>query len=349
MSKLQPQATAVFILLVAFATVAHAKKGGNCPDHRLPEITFIEYTSFDNNPFNNLPPPGIPDDTEITVKGKLKIPTRCNAKRRGRGPKAGLPAVLILHGSAGVDSRGDFYARALNAAGIATLEIDYWEARGVSGVGDRPPLPIVTYPDAFGGLAFLSQHEQIDPARIGVLGFSWGGVMSLAAAEQTYAGLFGQGLQFAAHAAHYPVCYGANNDEILDFFPFEVDPLQAGTQFLDLTGAPVLIQIGTQDDYDGTEDDLGNGADPCLLLAEPKPAGPLSGDDAALLEVEVYEGAYHAWDRLQVPVSVRDPFGDRGSFLLGDSPIPPIVEIVPDVDQAYESRREVVRFFKHTL
>ena len=41
--------------------------------------------------------------------------------------------MLILHGSAGVDSRGDFYARALNAAGIATLEIDYWEARGGSG------------------------------------------------------------------------------------------------------------------------------------------------------------------------------------------------------------------------
>ena len=223
-------------------------------------------------------------------------------------------------------------------AGIATLEIDYWEARGVSGIGDRPPLPIITYPDAFGGLAYLSNHEKIDPARIGVLGFSWGGVMSLGAAEQTYASSFGQGLQFAAHASHYPVCYGANNDAILANLPIPVNSIQAGTQFKMLTGAPVLIQIGTEDDYD-------NGAEACLTISDQL----IDPEDAELVDVAVYEGAYHAWDRLQPPVSAVDPFGDEGSFLLGETPFPPTVEIVPDVNQAYKSRREVVRFFKETL
>ena len=43
----------------------------------------------------------------------------------GRPVKAkdSLPAVLILHGSAGIDGRGAFYAPALQDAGIATLEI----------------------------------------------------------------------------------------------------------------------------------------------------------------------------------------------------------------------------------
>ena len=61
-------------------------------------------------------------------------------------PRKNLPAVVILHGSAGVDSRGDFYARALNAAGIATFEIDMWEARGINSAADRPPIPLFTYP-----------------------------------------------------------------------------------------------------------------------------------------------------------------------------------------------------------
>ena len=43
------------------------------------------------------------------IPGILKLP-----------PGNNLPAVLILHGSNGIDGRGDYYAQALNAAGIAT-------------------------------------------------------------------------------------------------------------------------------------------------------------------------------------------------------------------------------------
>lgn len=330
MSTMPLKAAAFFVIYLIVSPLVQAAPGGNCPDAREPDISFIAYPSIDN--------PLLPEplQTEITVKGKLKLPVRCNAKNRGRPANEKLPAVLVLHGSAGVDSRGDFYARALNKAGIATLEIDYWEARGVSGIADRPPLPIFTYPDAFGGLAFLSAHESIDPDRIGVLGFSWGGVMSLAAAEQLYAGLFGNGLRFAAHAAHYPVCYGANNDEIL--LAFGVDSTTAGTRFRSLTGAPVLIQIGTEDDYD-------NGAGPCLSIVDQL----LDPADRALVDVAVYEGAYHAWDRLQVPVVVRDPFADEGSFLLGLSATIPMVEVVPNVDHAYGSRDRITAFFADNL
>ena len=55
----------------------------------------------------------------LIVSGKLRLPFD------GDGA-----AVVICHGSDGVDGRGDFYAPALNAAGIATLEIDMWAARG---------------------------------------------------------------------------------------------------------------------------------------------------------------------------------------------------------------------------
>jgi hypothetical protein len=41
------------------------------------------------------------------------------------------PAVLIVNSSPGFDGRGDFYAQALNAAGIATFEVDWFHGRGL--------------------------------------------------------------------------------------------------------------------------------------------------------------------------------------------------------------------------
>src|SRR4029434_1126000 len=49
------------------------------------------------------------------VAGYLVFPT---GEAKGR-----VPAVMILHGSGGIDGRGEFHAKALNAAGIATLEV----------------------------------------------------------------------------------------------------------------------------------------------------------------------------------------------------------------------------------
>ena len=56
------------------------------------------------------------------VSGELRIPD----SKHGR-----LPAVLILHSSSGFDGRGAFCAEALNQAGIATVEIDYLQGKGM--------------------------------------------------------------------------------------------------------------------------------------------------------------------------------------------------------------------------
>ena len=162
----------------SFALSAQAA-ATDCVDRIQPQISFISFKS------PNLAAPG----TLLTIKGKLSVPTVYDTDDRCFKLGKQLPAVLILHGSGGVDSRGDYYQDALNAANIATLQIDMWEARGVVGLGQRPALPILTHPDAFSALAFLSQQPNIAPARIGVLGFSWGGVMALATAEKQYAGI----------------------------------------------------------------------------------------------------------------------------------------------------------------
>lgn len=294
----------------------------DCGHADVPRVSFVQFASA------NLAtsPPSL-----LTIKGKLSLPQPrdhhlgCTA---ANGRK--LPAVVILHGSSGVDSRGDFYEAALNAAGIATLQIDMWEARGVGSATGRPAAPILTLPDAYSALAFLGARPDIDAARIGVLGFSWGGVNSLASAERLYTGLFGGGRQFKAHVAHYPVCYAAN--AVIPGLP---SPAQLGTQVLNLTGAPVLVQVGSLDGYD-------NGAARCRALAQA--VNPTNGNAVEVVEAP---GAHHAFDRLMVPIVVNDPFGNEGSYFA--TGIVPQVTLSPDVVQAHAARQRVVRFFGRNL
>lgn len=293
----------ISVLFLGIGLLSSAYGMGVCGKAWRPVISFVEFQSLDIEQ----QPPG-----ELTIKGKLTIPTRYNWRKKNLQTGNQLPAVVILHGSAGVDFRGNFYAKAFNAAGIATLEIDMWEARGISSAAERPQLPLFTYPDAFSALRFLSEHPNIDPERIGVIGFSWGGAVAMASASVPYASQFGGPLRFAAHVAHYPICYAYNS-----YIP--------GSEFTDLTGAPILIQVGDNDDYD-------EGSGPCQALVY-----SLEPDDQELLNVNTIEGAYHAWDRLQVPITVDDPFSHRGAG--GE------VEMIPDVEQAYKSRKSAVAFF----
>jgi dienelactone hydrolase len=317
-------ALAAAALLVAGASQAAGEaRFGPAPPV---DISFVRFQSPDLTK-----PPG----TMLTLQGKLSVPGSAAQPHGGTGPHGNrkLPAVLILHGSAGIDARGDFYEAALNKAGIATLQIDMWQARGYSAAGQRPAAIYLTYPDAFSALAFLSQQPNIDAARIGVLGFSWGGLVSMGAAERLYAGTYGNGLTFKAHVAHYPVCY-AWNDAAL-FAKLGLTPAQFGVQWVDLTGAPVLIEVGTKDGYD-------NGSGPCSALA-----ASVNPSNGGVVSVIAYPGATHAWDRLMVPIVVNDPFADQGSYF--STGVAPAVPFVPDVDQAFESRARVVRFFERNL
>ena len=278
------------IVLTAGLVAVNSQAGKIDPD--LPAISYISYSSSD-----------LFSPTQIlTISGQLRLPANSGED---------MPAVVILHGSAGVDSRGTLYARALNDKGIATLEIDMWGARGIAGGGDRPPLPTFTLPDAFRALEYLSNAPGIDAKRIGVIGFSWGGVMSLLSANESYTDMLGNGLKFAAHVAHYPVCWAYNIGV-------------PGIEFNNLTGAPVLIQVGNLDDYD-------EGGAPCENLAAPFPE----------VSVKVYPNAHHAWDRLQPPLTVQDLFSHLGAG--GE------VNIIPNPGKANQSSTKAVDFFATTF
>ncbi|MFN3522442.1 MAG: dienelactone hydrolase family protein [Phenylobacterium sp.] len=213
----------------------------------------------------------------LTVAGALATPLE--------GPPA--PAVLICHGSDGVDGRGAFHAQALHEAGLVTLEIDMWAARGTGrGAAGRPRSPLETLADAFGALRFLRAQPEVDPARVGIMGFSWGGVVTLLSAVRANAEPhLGGEPGFAAHAAFYPVCWA-----------YDAAP---GLGLTGLSGAPILIQTGEADAYDPP------GADKALVARlQARGEAPVRGVS--------YPGATHGFDRDLPAQTINDPFAHAG-------------------------------------
>lgn len=245
-------------------------------------------------------------DPALTVAGKLSIPTA----------EGKVPAVVICHGSDGVDGRGEFYRPALNAAGIATLEIDMWAARGSArGAAARPRSPIETLPDAFAAKRFLAAQPEIDPERLGIMGFSWGAVVTLMSATPGALARFGGGQgAFKGHMANYPVVWA-----------YETVP---GLTLAELTGAPILIQCGDADAHDDPD-----GLDQLLARLPEASRRHITG--------VTYPGATHGFDRDLPAQTINDPFAHKGK----GGPV--LMEFNPGAATA--SRDACVTFFAQAL
>ena len=216
-----------------------------------------------------------PTASGLTLAGKLCLPE--GAVR--------APAILICHDSDGVDGRGEDYSDRLNAAGFVALEIDMWSARGVArGAAARPRTPLDTLDDAFSAKAFLAAQPEVHPDCIGIMGFSWGGVVTLLSATVEAVSRH-SATPFRAHVANYPVVWA-----------YEVVP---GLSLKQLTGAPILIQCGDADAYDDPD-----GLD--QLLAR------LPEASRTVIQAVTYPGAGHGFDRDRPPQTIHDPFAHKG-------------------------------------
>ena len=208
------------------------------------------------------------------VSGTLYTPT---------GATAPSPAVVMVHGTMGIDSRGAFYRGPILNAGIAVLEVDFKTGIYHSPL-DRPS------PETFLGMGFaalkeLRKNTAIDPDRIGIMGFSLGGHLTVDTAfDANRAAWMGRDKGFSTHLAFYPVCkrFLSRDD-------------------LKMTGAPMLILYGTEDSYgDGTNvPALKN-----LLLQK---------EHYEIATIE-YPGASHGFNMNEPPKHYWDPaaIGHRG-------------------------------------
>ncbi|HUK31883.1 MAG TPA: dienelactone hydrolase family protein [Candidatus Acidoferrum sp.] len=176
------------------------------------DATAINFSSLDTSQPHN-------------VSGTLYMPVNCS------GP---CPAVVLIHGTNGIDQRGELYREPILSAGIAIFEVDF--KTGIyKGPTDRPS-PDAFLPMAFAALKQLRKLPSIDPERIGIMGFSLGGNISLRTAiESNVKEWMGNDKGFIAFATFYPVSK-----------PIIKELEKKGTK---LTGGPIIVFYGTNDSY----------------------------------------------------------------------------------------------------
>ena len=128
------------------------------------------------------------------------------AKPGGAGP---FPAVVLMHGCAGITKWNKVWTDRLIAWGYVVLDVDSFTPRGLTYICDGHEISAATpwtrALDAYGAKNHLSTLRYIDSTRIAVMGMSHGGAAVLHAIEQSISA----GLQlkpFQAAVALYPLC-----------------------------------------------------------------------------------------------------------------------------------------------
>ena len=187
----------------------------------------------------------------VELAGRLMKPA-------GAGP---FPALVLLHGCDGTDLASDTLVRAFGGWGYVLLELDSFGPRGVTeACTDYVRVsPSVRAKDAHAARAYLASLPFVDAGRIGVLGWSHGGITVLEAIANPYLNEPARAEPFAAAIAFYPYC----------------------ALKLVKPDAPLLVLIGDDDDWTP----VGR----CTSMT-------LSGDPLPEYELVVYPGATHAFD-----------------------------------------------------
>jgi dienelactone hydrolase len=192
-------------------------------------------------------------------------------KPDGPGP---FPALVHLHGCSGLPkavasgTATHFWAEQLAAWGYATLVVDSFTARRINNTCSGEAAARVG--DAYGAFAYLSRQPFVDPARIGVIGFSAGGIATLSIVETREFELYENEREyhFKAAVAYYPACVQDGNVKV-----------------------PTLVMIGERDDWTPSR--------ACkAMMARRSPDSPVT--------LVTYPDAYHSFD---IPASGRSYFG----------------------------------------
>lgn len=201
----------------------------------------------------------------------------------GEGP---FPAVVLLHGCHGVSESNHEWARWFRDRGYVALVVDSWSARGIGRGCDAetPDVPSTErFADALGALRFLHTKPYVDAARIGAIGWSNGGVFSIAVINgPSLERARGRGVTlplpgFAAAVGVYPGgCYSLMNE---------------------LVTRPLLVLLGDADDW--------TIPGPCVEMVDRMRQ---RGADATIV---LYPGAYHYFDVIGQRLTYLPDVGNR--------------------------------------
>jgi dienelactone hydrolase len=259
------------LVLLLLVSLAVANVDSRAAEPAKIELLLVKSVTFTEEQFLL----GAKDGQPVTLAAELRLPTAGTTR---------LPAIILLHGSAGVGAGNDRWARELNDLGIATLIVDSFTERGISSTigaqGQLSELAVIV--DAYRALEMLAKHPRIDPSRIGLLGNSRGGVSSLYASVKRFQRMYAPvDAQFAVYLSLYPPCSKTYIDDT------------------DVVDRPIRLFNGTADEIAPIRQ--------CLSYVQRL---QVAGKDAQLTE---YVGSYHGFD---------DPSAVLTRVKIGDSDAP---------------------------
>jgi len=152
-----------------------------------------------------------------TVSGELYLPPH---------PNGALPALVLKHGSGGLQSPGGAnirkWAGTFTGQGIAALVVDSFGPRGLTSTAtDQSRLSSwADVADALAALQILGADPRIDRNRIGIIGWSRGGTVALnTALESVRRSVIKEDLKFALHVAFYGSAVLQSRDRATDQSP----------------------------------------------------------------------------------------------------------------------------------
>jgi dienelactone hydrolase len=214
-----------------------------------------------------------------TGLGFLSYPERASSETP-------VPAMVILPGSGGIaPGREHDYAAWFNEHGIAAFVVEYYKPRGFDKssnymIRTSAVTEFDLIADAYSAMKLLGSSPLIDATRIGVIGFSYGGMAARLAMDQRIRNAIAADLPpFALHIDAYGPCF-----QIL--------------QSPGLTGGPLLTLRGTKD----ASNDL------AACEQRERELRELGSDVTA----HVYEGVGHSWE-----VEQKRFFSENSPYLSG--------------------------------
>jgi dienelactone hydrolase len=194
-----------------------------------------------------------------------------------------VPAVAIFHGCGGPGQNTARMAGLLASWGYAALDVDSFSARGLKDVcGRNWPTQAQAEDrarDIDAALAWLGAQSFVDPKRLAIMGYSYGGGVAMLRA---FSGKPDDTAPSPARAAVlvYPDCALAD----------ALGPKLAVRQ-------PTLFAMGALDDWTPPAQ--------CRAVIDRVTKG------RDLVETRLYEGAHHSFDALGLPVRYLDGVGNR--------------------------------------